>query len=97
MIDSSPVDAAERPTNRMDHHANHLSDALNGLERASLQCDNMLRRLRGVIPENKETAKQPSVGQVDPPIMQRLDMLSENIKDISNRLNNQVDEMQEYV
>ena len=92
------VAAAERPTNRMDHHSSHLSDALNGLERASLQCDNMLRRLRGNIPNTgDDTAKPPQVGQVDPPVMQRLDQLSERITDISNRLNNQVDELQEYV
>jgi translation initiation factor 2B subunit (eIF-2B alpha/beta/delta family) len=92
------VAAAERPTNRMDNHAGHLSDSLNGLERASLQCDNMLRRLRGNIPSTGDDhAKPPQVAQADPPIMQRLDQLSERIQDIQVRLNNQVDELQEYV
>ena len=92
------VAAAERPTNRMEHHANNLADSLSSLERASLQCDNMLRRLRGNIPSTgDDTAKPPTVAQADPPIMQRLDLLSEKITDITNRLNNQVDELQEYV
>jgi translation initiation factor 2B subunit (eIF-2B alpha/beta/delta family) len=94
----NPAVAAERPTNRMDVHANNLSESLNGLERASLQCDNMLRRLRGNIPSTGDDhAKPPTVAQADPPIMQRLDQLSEQIQDISVRLNNQVDELQEYV
>lgn len=97
-MQDSTAAAAERPASRMEHHANNLADSLSSLERAALQCDNMLRRLRGNIPSGDDTAaKPPTVAQADPPIMQRLDHLSERITDMSNRLNNQADELQEYI
>jgi len=96
----NPVASAQvdRAANRTETHAKSLAASLNNLGRASLQCDNMLRRLRGNHPETgADKIPNPPVGQVDPPIMQRLDLLSEQIQDISNQLNNQVDEMQEYI
>jgi len=87
---------ADRSVTRMESHANNLAGLFNNLERVELQYDNMLNRVRGNLPETKDNAKS-QIDQVDPPIMQRLDVLAEKLQYLSNRLNSQADELNEYL
>lgn len=86
---------ADRSVTRMESHASALAGILNNLDRVELQYDNMLSRIRGNHPEATDNAKT-QVDQVDPPIMQRLDVLADKLQYLTNRLNSQADELNEY-
>ena len=96
MQNESQAAQTERPTSRLDNLANQLSATLNSLERASMQHEQILRRLRGSLPETGVDKK----AEVDPsqsPVMPYLDILSEKINTMSNKINNQIDELQEFI
>lgn len=87
----------DRPISRLESHANELTSMLNALERASMQYANMLNRLRGIQPEAASISEGQKIPQVDAPTIQRLERTATDIHNMANILNNQADELQEYL
>ncbi len=80
----------DRPATALEDHAQQLETLLGGLERAALQYENMLNRLRGSNPTVDDSANQTSkpVGTLD-----RIHLLSDNLNNVCSRINNTADEL----
>ena len=87
----------DRPASRLETHANDLSSILNSLERASMQYANILNRLRGTQPEAASGSDKAALQPVEPPVIQRLERTANDVHNLANILNNQADELQEYL
>jgi len=84
----------DRATTALEDHAQQLEPLLGGLERAVLQYDNMLNRLRGgrlPTDDAKEKATEP-VGMLD-----RIRLTVDRLNTMSSRLNNAADELNELI
>jgi len=80
----------DHPTTALEDHAQQLESLLGGLERAALQYDNMLNRLRGGRPTTDDATEKHAepVGTLD-----RIHLLSDRLNNMSSRLNNAADEL----
>ena len=93
---ASPVPQAKSEVSQLTQHANNLARTLDGLERASIQFHNMLRGLRG---DQPTAAPDPSSvdSPADPPTMSRLHGLADRLQELTNLINTQADELNEYL
>ena len=87
----------DKPISRLEVHANELTSMLSSLERASMQYENILNRLRGVQPEAADSDSKSGAELIEPPMIQRLGTAAADLHNIANILNNQADELQEYL
>ena len=80
----------DRATTALEDHAQQLETLLGGLERAVLQYDNMLNRLRGGRPTTDDAMEKQSepVGTLD-----RIHLLSDRLNIMCSRLNSAADEL----
>jgi len=93
-----PAGAADAPASRLTILINDLSGVLNGLERASLQYENMLLKIRGSHPATEAPSPAPGhLEQAEPPTMTRLQTLGDRLQQVADKLNNQADELREYI
>lgn len=96
-MENSAGPMTDRPSSRLENHSRNLSSALNSYERASMQYENMLNRLRGPQPESSAAENKGGAVQNEPPIIHQLEELGARLQEVSNKLNNQADELQEYL
>ena len=89
------ADRVENNT-RLDRHVSALHEMNNSIERANLQLDNLLNKLRGHLPEAIDTAKT-QVRQADPPVLDLVDILSEEIIGKVYRYNSMIDELRDQI
>lgn len=85
---------ADRPTTMLEGHADQLSNLESQLERAVLQYQNMLDRLRGPQPSAGMDADKP----LQPESMaQRLANSTDRLHMLTNTLNEQADELNSLI
>lgn len=80
---------------RMEQHMNSLHEMNNNLDRACLQYENMLNKLRGHLPEAAVKGQDSVRG--DPPMIEAIDMITGEILQKCGRLNNMADELNELI
>lgn len=81
----------DRPATELEDYAQQLSTVLVGLERATLQYDNMLNRLRG--PQPSTGADQVNKQAEPNSTMARLHSLMDGLLATSSKLNNLADDL----
>lgn len=80
----------DRESTQMEDHANHLDGLRDGLQRALLQYENMLCRLRG---SNPEADKKEQEVPTNDCLMPRIRLSMDKLSTLSTRLNNAADEL----
>ncbi len=80
----------DRPITALEEHMNQLESLYSGLERASLQYDNILSRLRGAHPTDDGATNKMS----EPvSIIDRLRTADDRLSNVCAQLNNTADEL----
>ena len=88
--DNIQTAGVDRQSTQMEDHANQLAGLESGLERALLQYENMLCRLRG---DNPETSKKEQEVLSQNAIMPRIRISMDRLSSLSSSLNNAADEL----
>jgi hypothetical protein len=85
----------EPTSSRLDRHVNMLHEILNGLDKANLQSENLLTKLRGSL----ESTIDPTPNKIteQQSVMTSLESLGDEILGKIHRYNNMIDEIKEQV